>query len=527
MSTFQGLEVARKALFAQQNALYTTGHNIANVNTEGYSRQRVNFAASTPFPVPSRVQPQIPGQLGTGVDVQAVQRVRNNFLDAQFRSEHSRLGYWETRSETLNRMESLLNELNETGLSNRMDLFWQSLQDLADHPDNTGARAVVAQRGLALAETYNYFSRSLEAIREDLANQITITVDDDLSDGNITSEINLLLKNINELNKKIQEIEPHGFLANDLYDERDRLIDQLSNYMNIKVTTRASSNSPLELDIADGVVSIELLQNNGQSFEPPLYLINAGEVGDSLEDAVNYLEVQFDDENKAVSGITIGNQVDGETGLARILQSDGALSALIETYGYTENGEVIGDYPEILADLDRMAKAFAAEFNKIHEEGIDINGNSANGRPFFVAKDGGEITSGNITVNPEIVEDSNLIAAGVSGQGNRNGDNALNLANVFDQNLVDLGGASVRSFYISLIGEIGVKVQEAETMTESTKILESQIDHSRLSVSAVSLDEEISNLIKFQHAYNAAARNMTAIDELIDRIINHMGLVGR
>src|SRR5690625_4639032 len=134
MGTFQGLELSKRALFAQQNALYTTGHNIANVNTEGYSRQRVNFAASTPFPVPSRVQPQIPGQLGTGVNIESVQRIRNKFLDAQFRTEHSRLGYWDTRLEALTRMENLLNEPSETGLSNRMDLFWQSLQDLADHP---------------------------------------------------------------------------------------------------------------------------------------------------------------------------------------------------------------------------------------------------------------------------------------------------------------------------------------------------------------------------------------------------------
>src|SRR5690625_3167035 len=135
MSTFQGLELARKALFAQQGALYTTGHNIANVNTEGYSRQRVNFETSTPFPVPSRVQPKIPGQLGTGVEIGTVQRIRDKFLDMQFRAEHSRLGYWDTKQEALSRMENLLNEPSETGLSNRMDLFWQSLQDLADHPE--------------------------------------------------------------------------------------------------------------------------------------------------------------------------------------------------------------------------------------------------------------------------------------------------------------------------------------------------------------------------------------------------------
>src|SRR5690625_766012 len=150
MGTFQGLELARKALFAQQGALYTTGHNIANVNTAGYSRQRVNFETTTPFPVPSRIQPNIAGQIGTGVKIGTVQRVRDQFLDFQYRSENSRLGYWEAKQEALSRMENLLNEPSEIGLSNIMDRFWQSLEELANHPENSGARSVVAERGLAL-----------------------------------------------------------------------------------------------------------------------------------------------------------------------------------------------------------------------------------------------------------------------------------------------------------------------------------------------------------------------------------------
>src|SRR5690625_159690 len=143
MSTFHGLEMAKRALFAQQGALYTTGHNIANVNTDGYSRQRVNFQTSTPFPVPSRVQPQISGQIGTGVDIGTMERIRNKFLDMQFRSENSRHEYWDTKQTTLSRLENLLNEPSSSGLSNTMDQFWQSLQDLASNPENDGDRQSV------------------------------------------------------------------------------------------------------------------------------------------------------------------------------------------------------------------------------------------------------------------------------------------------------------------------------------------------------------------------------------------------
>src|SRR5699024_3552593 len=133
------------------------------------------------------------------------------------------------------------------------------------------------------------------------------------------------------------------------------------------------------------------------------------------------------------------------------------------------------------------------------------------------------ITAGNITVNKDILENTELIAAAEVGAGSRNGENALKLAELFDDPISGLGDTSVRKYFASMIGKLGVEGQEANRMKGNTEILQSQIDNQRQSVSAVSLDEEISNLVKFQHAYNAAARNMTAIDEMLDRIINNMG----
>ncbi|MEI3607471.1 flagellar hook-associated protein FlgK [Pseudogracilibacillus sp. SE30717A] len=527
MSTFQGLELARKALFAQQGALYTTGHNIANVNTYGYSRQRVNFETTTPFPNPSRGMPNRAGQMGTGVEIGTIQRLRDQFLDFQFRTENSTLGYWEKKQEAVTRMEQVLNEPSENGLAKTMDRFWQSLQDLADNPDNSGARSVVAHRGLALAETFNHLSKSMQSIQSDLKDQIDVSVKD----------MNSLLKQINELNKQIQKVEPHGMLANDLYDERDRLIDKLSDYMNIKVHRTPSSESSLE--IADGLVSIEILDSRGNSLSPDgVFLIDARS-GKDLDSAVNEISVQPGANEKGpITSVSIAGQ---ELENLDILKSDGSFSALIESYGYEENGVVKGLYPEMLAELDKMAREFANEFNRVHHGGKHLEeDNDGNGSKFFVNKANQEdndyknstdrdesITAENITINIDILENENLIAAGDPDKGSQNGDNAHALADVFDQSLDGLGNTSARKFYASLIGDLGVKGQEARKMKESTEIIQAQIDFSRMSVSAVSLDEEISNLIKFQHAYNAAARNMTAIDEMIDRIINQLGLVGR
>src|SRR5690625_280821 len=146
-----------------------------------------------------------------------------------------------------------------------MDRFWESLQELATNPDNSGAREVVAERGLALSETFNYLSKSMQSIQTDLKDQIDASVDD----------INSLVRRINSINEQIQKIEPHGLLANDLYDERDLLIDQLSEMVNIKVHYTSSSDSALE--IADGLASIELLDESGNSIgNDGVFLIDVG-----------------------------------------------------------------------------------------------------------------------------------------------------------------------------------------------------------------------------------------------------------
>ncbi|MYL59130.1 flagellar hook-associated protein FlgK, partial [Virgibacillus halodenitrificans] len=137
MSTFHGLEMAKQALFAQQSALYTTGHNISNANTKGYTRQRVNFETMNPYPAAARNRPELPGQMGTGVQTGSIQRVRDSYLDVQFRAENSKSGYWSTMSDALTRLEGVMNEPSDSGLSKTMGQFWQSIQDLSSNPENS------------------------------------------------------------------------------------------------------------------------------------------------------------------------------------------------------------------------------------------------------------------------------------------------------------------------------------------------------------------------------------------------------
>lgn len=507
MSTFHGLEMAKRALFAQQSALYTTGHNISNANTEGYSRQRVNFETMNPYPSASRNRPQLPGQMGTGVTVQTVERIRNKFLDFQFRAENNQKGYWDTKADALTRMENLLNEPSDSGLSKTLDSFWQSLQDLALNPDTSGAKSVVARRGLAVTDTFNYLSKTLQSIRADHKNQIEVT----------TKELNSLVSQINNINKQLKKIEPHGYLANDLYDERDRLVDKLSEIVNIRVEHHKSSET--SLDIADGLISIAIINDEGVEV--------AKLIDKDLN--INEVEVEFVDvpnSYNAVKSIRIINE-SGDP--VNILDHNvtGSLTGLVEAYGEEvslEDGTltVKGKYPEIMDELDKMAYNFAKDFNKVHSLGHPQDDDTT--KNFFVSEDVDfieeEVPRGfasSITVNQEISKNPELIR--VNTEENKNdGKNALELAKLFDE---------PRDFFASLIGDLGVETQEAKRNASNVGILRSQVEEQRMSVSAVSLDEEMTNMIRFQHAYNAAARSMTVVDEMIDRIINHMGIVGR
>jgi len=517
MSTFHGLEMAKQALFTQQMGLYTTGHNISNVNTEGYSRQRVNFETLSPYPSASRNSPVMPGQIGQGVKAGTVERMRDQFLDMQYRSQSSRSEYWATKTDALSRMEGVMNEITGgDGLNKVMDDFWKSLQSLSTNPTNAGAREVVGQKGLAVAETFNYLSKSLEGIRTDLKAQIG----NEKGESGKLGDANSILRQINSLNKQIGEIEPHGYLPNDLYDQRDKLIDQLSGIVNIKVDYESSSNSSLK--IADGIANIQLVDAQGKELGVKLL---GKEDMQKKDEEIGKFTIKYSGENDTVSELKFG-----VTDITDKLESvDGSLKALIENYGYVKDGAVKGHYPEMLSNLDKMANEFAIAFNTQHKKGFDMSGKE--GLDFFTV-DG----ANGITVNKDILIDPNKIAVSSKNDVTGDGSNALALGDIITKPLKSTteGGegplgtnVSVKSFYQQLIGKLAVDNQEARRMAENSGIQQLKVQNDRLSVSAVSLDEEMTNLLKFQHAYNASARSMTAMDELLDKIINSMGLVGR
>jgi flagellar hook-associated protein 1 len=399
-STFHGLETARRGMFTQQTALQTTGNNIANANTAGYTRQRVNFEQTEAYPAASRNRPNIPGQMGTGVQAGSIQRVRESFLDTQFRGENNKSGFWSAKSEALEKMEDIMNEPSDNGLAKTMDRFWQSLQDLSVNPEDSGARSVVRQRGLAVAETFNYLSNSLSAIQGDLRAQADIT----------TKEINAILDDISSINKQIGEVEPHGYLLNKLYDERDLLVDKLSTLINIEVVKIPSGGKPDPF--AEGEYDINLLKDDGT----PVKLV------DSANGTVNYLSIQFADAtNKLADTVTVADS--GTIDIADF--SKGKLKGLLESYGYNDNGTVKGIYPGMLGNLDEMALQFANEFNNVHKSGKGVDGNT-NYSFFDVTGSAGPAKSIKLHSDTDNLDHIAASKSGFAGDGS----NALALADV-------------------------------------------------------------------------------------------------
>jgi flagellar hook-associated protein 1 len=526
-STFFGLEIARRGLMTQQTALQTVSHNIANANTPGYSRQRVNFVQTEPYPAASLNRPQIPGQMGTGVTAGAIERIRDHFLDYQYRNEANKLGYWSTRSDVIRKMENIMNEPSEYGLGKALTQFWESLQDLSVNPENEGARAVVRQRGIAVAESFNYLHNSLSQIRTDLGHEIKTGL----------LEVNSILKQISELNNQIKAIEPHGYLPNDLYDKRDALVDELSKYFYVKVETVPSGGNAL--DIASGIYEISIVNQDGSTVK----------VVKKDDYAIFFVDPSVDPTNDPtnpygfISSIKVVDST-SNTSITPDVLANGRIKSLIESYGYgPDKDNVTGYYPDMLANLDKMAYAFAEMFNTQHQKGYGLN--DSTGLDFFAVTLSGPPTekgaATTIKVHNDIMNNLSNIAASSNSGESGNGNNALHLTMIKDVQIVSgsatipsgdsvsvpITGGTVQTFYEGLIGKIGVDGQQAERMKFNAETLAMSVEQNRQSVSSVSLDEEMTNMIKFQHAYNAAARTITVIDEMLDKIINGMGIVGR
>ena len=554
---FATLNTSKGGMFAQQQYINVTSHNISNANTPGFSRQHIVLQTARPQTIAGGV-----GQIGTGVTVSSIERTRNQFLDFQIRKESSLLGNYGVRQDYLSEIEGIFNEPSDTGISELMSEFFDSWHTLSKNPQKSDARTVVAQKAKALADELNHTYKKLNDTKDNAAKEIQSNL----------FEVNTILDQLNSINKEIITVTIAGNNPNDLLDSRDLLLDELSTKFGID--TRNQILNGITCQPEDNK-SMNLIRNKDSQDINKLGFVNK-----LTKNANGTYDIEYykngdmtSDKNKVtLTGVTLSQEQYENLNNGRILVTDedgnvnltgGALNN--DQIFNPSSGRISGlqsiheDAESYIEQTNTLAKTLAFAVNAIHTEGVPAGEQHA----FFVNSgnnplDYDGITAGNITMNSDILKNVMLIQAGATnGSGSTDGDRAGALASLRDFGLnIDSiqsgkkkdgtvydykafveehlgttaegdvpkfntisGGVRVEGFFKNTINKLGVQSEEATRIVKNQNTLLKGLVERRLSTSGVSLDEEAINLVQFQHAFQANAKVITTVDQLLDVVI--------
>ncbi|AKA70322.1 flagellar hook-associated protein FlgK [Clostridium scatologenes] len=635
---FGTLNISKSGMFTQQRCIDVTSHNIANANTDGYSRQRAELQTTKPFPMPSVNNAVGPGQLGTGVEVTTIDRIRDSFLDYQIRVEKGVDGQYKGRDKFLSQLENILNEPTDTGISKDIGNFFDAWNTLGTNAKESNSRSIVAQNTLTLTTDLNHTYSELEKLKE---NTQTVIKDD-------VFDINSKLKQIDQLNREIIQVKVARNNPNDLMDRRDLLLDQLSEKFGINidrkqfegnnVTTSDDAKSKDAGDdgrpplAADGTTNLNLVQTQYPdqacrfSYVDSIQPADGQKVGAAGKYTVTYYK--NGDKTNSDNAVTITVDIQDSTdsngvkttaedkfkqlSQCRVLWADNDGVALNVDTSSKSQGVLAGNLPagssikfenlkmfqppsgelkgymSVQKDIDtyegqlnKFAKALAFAVNGIVSQSKDtIADTAAEVNNFFVNSDAqkkgvytgtdlskieqaeAEITAGNITVNQAILDDPMKIKTAAEYDGNNKPktgesdgsravavetlrDSLMTIQNIDPDNstktkksdfldgifqlnskigvntiINKTNGMTLDSYFKDTVDRLGIQEQEAKKTVTNQASLLAGFTQSRDSVSGVSLDEEMANLVQFQHCYQANAKLISTVDQLLDVVIN-------
>jgi flagellar hook-associated protein 1 FlgK len=532
---FFGLNVAIRGLYTAQKNLDIVNHNINNVNTPGYSRQVGIQKATRPLPSYNGT-----GMIGTGANVVAIKRIRDEYLDYKYWSENISLGEWDTKRILMSEMEATFNEPSESGFTKVMDEFYSSLQELAKDPGSLAVRAMVKQRAITLTKYFNSTAVHLEKLQGDINYRIRTKVE----------EVNSLATQICQLNKQIYTFELEGDTANDLRDQRTLLVDKMSRIINVQ------ANEVVVGKLVNGAEDKRfVLTISGKTIVDhfsidKLALVQRDETDKLNEEDINNLyQVLWEDGNSL-------NIKSGELrGLLDIRDGNGGQKGMD---GVTQTPSYKG-IPYYQSQLNHFVRVFAKAFNEgiVADEkfpghadgyGLDPDGDgpleASTGIRFFTMLDSegkelstadfqaisgdiderySKITAKNFSISKEILQDYNAIAT--SGKEGEVGNiTILNALLSMRHNVRMFTEGASEDFMKSLITSLGVDSQQAVRYYQNQKAILNQVSNQRASESSVSIDEEMANMVKFQHTYNASARMIATMAEIYETLINRLGV---
>jgi flagellar hook-associated protein 1 len=446
------LQLAQRSLMANQAAISTVGHNVANADTEGYSRQRVNLATTT-------AEPTSFGYLGSGVTVQSIERIRSSFLDTQIRATNDSLGKAGTQQSILSQIETMVNEPSDNGLSAEMSNFFNSFQDLANSPEDSSARTVVVQKADILAQTFKQLDGNLKSLQSNILSDMKTQL----------TQINSLTSEISTYNQEIIQAKSAGASPNDLMDKRDLAIQKLSELAKVSVsedTQGAAQVSISGIMVTSATGNIELSQT-----------VQNGKVHITSGDVLHGVEV-----------------------------TSGKLGASLEAYNET--------IPTYRSTIDSLASTLITQVNALHTSGYGLGSTPSTGIMFFTGS-----SASDIAVNSQLETNSNLVAASKDGTS---GDNTIALAISDLQNSKLLNGRSstMSDYYNSFVSSMGTSIDLASNTQSTQTLVLQQLNEQQSAVAGVSTDEETTNLIQYQRAYQASSEVINVVNKMFQAILD-------
>jgi flagellar hook-associated protein 1 FlgK len=626
-STFMGIEIGKRGVQAHQQALYTTGHNLSNASTEGYSRQRVEMSAFTPIYLPGLNREETAGQIGQGVVVERIERLRDELLDRRIVQNSSKEGYWTARDPYIRMMEQLYMEPGDNSVRAKMDEFWDAWQDLAKYPADTAPRSVVIERGKTLIDGIQNRYHGLKGLQDQADISIQLTVE----------KVNELSRQIASLNGEITRVKAQGDMPNDLMDRRDLLIDKLSSIIDVTISNVDKDEYMVHTSgfvLVQGQVGRQFDLRKGIDTEGYSHIywrdtqqemrFQKGSLGALLElrdETINHeiqtldnMTMNFVDlvneahsEGYGLNGVTginffseypfvpnvNGNydrsgdgvfdssyvyrmngqntlEANAQPGLQGVITLAGARGNIQVPYYATDTvSDIIvrvnNSGAEVVARLNLNGqlslKGTTAEpingvrenpdfvIRHVSDSGHFLTGyagllNGAEGGTYdwgtadAVAnlRDGSAFSvapiahpSGWIEVNPSVIRDPLSVATGFGENGRAanpgNGDAAQAIASIRN-NPVMVGSLSTFDDYFSdAVGRIASLGEQSEKALATENLAMKNLRDMRQSISGVSVDEELANMIRYQHGYNASARFITTVNSMLETLLR-MGIGG-
>ncbi len=539
-STFFGLTIASSGLNAAHVAINTTGHNISNIETKGYSRQQAIQQADDALRAYSSY-----GMMGSGVVVTDIQQIRDSYYDKKYWSNQCKLGEASSKFYYMDQIQDqFYNELEDVGFTPYYGNFANALDELSHNTADGPTRNAAVNAGQTFMEYFNNISTNLRTYQDEANLQIRTTV----------NRINTLSQNIASLNLQIATLEMNGGMANDLRDERNNSVDELSQLVGITLDETISPTGSSVYNIKIGnqeLVSgtsyhtIELTTRDKKKFDT--------DVEDLYELSWDN-GLSFDVEDPSLSGALRG-YIDIRDG-----------SNLVKpNYPETAEGRVYKGIPYYEKQLNEFVKAYTEEFNKLQMKGVQgtaegLDGTSTADIPFFTIKDmttdeikqaivdannadanntvitkddvtsdqiieyiSQNITAGNACVNPDIIANNDLMAAATQVTDGVDGnDVALVMADLRNQKIFK--GRIAEDAIKSLVAVSSVNASAAKSAQTNFNNNSKSIINQRLMISGVDKEEEGVDLVRFQRAYDLASKVINVMNQLYDKLINETGV---